>query len=80
MILYNLRYNGPYEYDKFILNICQLYNMVEDEKIKFAVHEIHDQIKKLDEIIREKAIYNSAQNINTQMDRLMLLDRARGRK
>ena len=42
MILYNLRYNGPYEYDKFILNICQLYNLVEDEKIKFGDHEIHE--------------------------------------
>ena len=80
MILYNLSYNGPYEYDKFILNICQLYNLVEDEKIKFAAAEIHDQIKKLDEIIKEKTICDSVRNINTQMDRIMLLDRARGRK
>ena len=80
MILYNLRYNGPYEYDKFILNIYQLYNLVEDEKIKFAAHEIHEQIKKLDEIIKEKTVCDSISNINTQMDRLMLLDRARGRK
>ena len=80
MILYNLRYNGPYEYDKFILNICQLYNLVEDEKIKFAAHEIHEQIKKLDEIIKEKTVCDSISNINTQMDRIMLLDKARGRK
>lgn len=80
MILYNLRYNGPYEYDKFVLNICQLYNLVEDEKTKFAAAEIHDQIERLDKIIREKTIYDSALNTNTQMDRLMLLDRARGRK
>lgn len=27
MILYNIRANGPFEYDKFILNIGQLHNM-----------------------------------------------------
>lgn len=26
MILYNIRYRGPYEYDKFILNTLQLCN------------------------------------------------------
>lgn len=26
MILYNIRANGPFEYDKFILNIGQLHN------------------------------------------------------
>lgn len=28
MILYNMRERGPYEYDKFVLNILQLYNAV----------------------------------------------------
>lgn len=28
MILYNIRYRGPYEYDKFILNIFQLNNEI----------------------------------------------------
>lgn len=28
MIFYNIRKNGPYEYDKFILNIGQIYNAV----------------------------------------------------
>lgn len=26
MILYNMRYRGPYEYDKFVLNIMQFVN------------------------------------------------------
>lgn len=30
MIFYNMRYRGPYEYDKFILNIFQYSNMVND--------------------------------------------------
>ena len=28
MILYNMRERGPYEYDKFVLNILQLYNAI----------------------------------------------------
>lgn len=28
MISYNIRYRGPYEYDKFVLNILQLYNAI----------------------------------------------------
>lgn len=30
MIFYNMRYRGPYEYDKFILNTFQYSNMVND--------------------------------------------------
>lgn len=30
MIFYNMRYRGPFEYDKFILNIFQHSNMVND--------------------------------------------------
>ena len=33
MIVYNMRYRGPYEYDKFILNVFQLHNeMIDLEK------------------------------------------------
>lgn len=28
MIIYNMRNRGPYEYDKFILNILQIHNAV----------------------------------------------------
>ena len=30
MITYNIRYRGPYEYDKFALNILQYINLVKD--------------------------------------------------
>ena len=30
MITYNMRYRGPYEYDKFALNILQYVNLVKD--------------------------------------------------
>ena len=42
MILYNICKNGPYEYDKFILNIYQIINDVRDEQIS-----IDDGIKKV---------------------------------
>lgn len=28
MITYNMRYRGPYEYDKFILNMMQFHNEI----------------------------------------------------
>lgn len=34
MILYNFRYRGPYEYDKFILNYMQIHNEVHRIKRK----------------------------------------------
>lgn len=30
MITYNMRYRGPYEYDKFVLNVFQFLNQVKD--------------------------------------------------
>ena len=30
MIFYNFRYRGPYEYDKYVLNVFQYSNMVND--------------------------------------------------
>ncbi len=30
MIFYNFRYRGPYEYDKYVLNVLQYSNMVND--------------------------------------------------
>lgn len=30
MIVYNMRYRGPYEYEKFVLNILQYKNIIDD--------------------------------------------------
>ena len=49
MILYNIRNNGPFEYDKFILNIGQLHNKVLD--IKKEYHNV-DTIKENDALSR----------------------------
>jgi hypothetical protein len=51
MIIYNIRKNGPYEYDKFILNVFQLKNKVYQHKKDFEKNEIHSKLKFLDETI-----------------------------
>ena len=39
MILYNMRYRGPFEYDKFVLNIFQIHNEVKILVRKFNENE-----------------------------------------
>ena len=39
MILYNIRYRGPFEYDKFVLNIFQIHNEVKMLVRKFNENE-----------------------------------------
>lgn len=53
MIIYNIRNNGPYEYEKFVLNIFQIYNLIYDEQQKFAQHQIHDTLEYLNQQIIE---------------------------
>ena len=40
MIIYNIRANGPYEYDKFMLNFGQLHNLMQDVKQEFYDSDI----------------------------------------
>lgn len=53
MILYNLRYRGPYEYDKFILNTFQLVNEIRRMEKKLDGSELtklREYRKEIDEI------------------------------
>ena len=59
MIIYNIRANGPYEYDKFILNFGQLHNLVTDVEQKYNNNDvvkeniyIRDTVSMSDEINR----------------------------
>lgn len=45
MIIYNMRYRGPYEYDKLILNVLQYHNEVMD-----LVHEMKEKGNDLDKL------------------------------
>lgn len=65
MILYNIRYRGPFEYDKFILNTFQLYNetqrlttnlydksLTELNNSKNELFDIFDELTKVDSILQ----------------------------
>ena len=64
MIIYNIIKNGPYEKDKFILNIGQLHNKVMDEQENFEKSDIHLQLKALNNLIRE---YTKEDSLANQM-------------
>lgn len=48
MIKYNIRNNGPWEYDKFALNYYNLYNEIMLNKIKLSSEE--QKNKQIDDI------------------------------
>lgn len=64
MIIYNIRKNGPYEKDKFILNIGQLHNKVMDEQENFEKSDIHLQLRALNNLIKE---YTKEDSLANQM-------------
>ena len=63
MIKYNNRYRGPYEYDKFVLNIMNLYNAV---KLCY--------INELNNNSDFKSLANINNNINSIYNTLMQLE------
>lgn len=62
MIFYNMRYRGPYEYDKFVLNILQYCNLVNDFKNDISntntwksLYDLQNEVNIIfDNIIKEK--------------------------
>lgn len=56
MILYNFRHRGPYEYDKFILNILQLHNeivLLEQRLNEGAVNQLAEAKKEFETVFNE---------------------------
>lgn len=56
MINYNMRYRGPYEYDKFILNIFQYSNAIYDFENDLSENSTFDTINSMRESV--DSIYN----------------------
>lgn len=50
MILYNMRKRGPYEYDKFTLNILQISNAITLSEM----HELSENNKEKDTLLKMK--------------------------
>lgn len=74
MILYNLRYRGPYEYDKFILNTLQLSNEAKRMKKRLKEKELHslqESKKQLDDYL-DKAVGEESAAMNLLLTRLNL--------
>lgn len=61
MIIYNLRYRGPYEYDKVILNVLQYHN---------TIHEVYESLHKQD----SKNLVAAQERIDTLNDNLSNLN------
>lgn len=51
MINYNIRYRGPYEYDKFILNIFQYSNAMYDFEHDLTSKGAYTTINELSEVV-----------------------------
>lgn len=68
VILYNMRERGPYEYDKFVLNILQLYNSINLVELT-ELQNVEENINTLN-ILHEKInnYYNSILNISEKLN------------
>lgn len=63
MIVYNMRYRGPYEYDKLVLNVFQYHNEVAD--LVTAMNENDSKLQELGDQI--KTMNKQIESINNQM-------------
>lgn len=75
MILYNYRYRGPYEYDKFVNNILQFFNetrFMEDKLLSKDYNQLQDNIKELDDIL------NSLIGENCKLQQQLLISEKAG--
>ena len=68
MILYNIRYRGPYEYDKFILNIFQLNNEIKRLQKEFNDTSLSQLLLKQKEL---NDIFNELTKEDNELDRLL---------
>lgn len=78
MIFYNNRYRGPHEYDKFLLNILSLHNMVqslETYEVKGATDEIATLKSIEDEV---NMLYNKYTGKNGICEKAFLLSLKEG--
>ena len=62
MIHYNMRYRGPYEYDKFVLNILQYSNEANDFINDITKIENYETIKEIYDTINDLFVKSTGPN------------------
>ena len=75
MIMYNNRYRGPYEYDKFMFNILSLHNVLESletVEIRGTVAEI-TTLKTISEEVNK--VFEKIRNVNEEAFILAIKER-----
>lgn len=70
MILYNYRYRGPYEYDKFVINTLQLSNTAYYLEKQFRENQ-YKYITEFDE--KAKAYLSEITGVDSRLHELMLI-------
>jgi len=75
MIRYNLRYRGPFEYEKFILNIFQLSNEIkylnneiETGELNLLSSDNNDLSKLFEELTGEDGLMNKMLKLTLSME------------
>ena len=58
MIHYNMRYRGPYEYEKFILNVLQYSNNAHDFSSEVNGLEEYETLKEIQDNVKD--LYNKS--------------------
>lgn len=72
MIIYNIRANGPYEYDKMMLNYGQLHNLYKKLEKTWETSNIQALNNKLTKIIQENTGDNSKLNDLAMLNRTIV--------
>jgi len=65
MILYNMRYRGPLEYDKVVLNSLQIHNHIQDLKQEFLLSDDMLELKLLKNEIDQQFIKANKMSVLT---------------
>lgn len=68
MILYNFRYRGPFEYDKFILNVFQLSNEIKRMNRHIDENGVSNIVKIKEELDK---IFNELTDINNNLSDIL---------
>ena len=68
MINYNMRYRGPYEYDKFILNVFQYSNAIYDLEKELSEGDSGNTINEINKTVND--LFNQVVGVDGVSDKV----------